>query len=562
MKKVFIIQLLLAMSIQLSAGAYTMTYMYGGTTTTYKNYAQRAAGIINAVSPDYFDLVEGGALSCPKLSHDFVDTMHQQGISVIPLISNHWDKANGVATLENTEAITDQIAAKVIEYNIDGVNVDIQNVNHLYKDAYTNFVKRMRDKLPGRSISVAVAANPNGWTTGWHGSYDYEKLAQNSDFLMIMAYDESWYGSSPGPVASYSFLKRSIDYALKYTTADKVVAGIPLYGRYWKAGAAIGGNALTQKDVESLLQSYNSTKQYISDTNVQSAKVSVVIGQDDTKPTLWGGRTLDAGEYEIWYDDAQSVRTKLELSREYGLRGTGTWAIGQEHESVWETYADFLAVSPPPSPTPIQPSPGLPTSPESVFGDTSNHWAKTSIDNVALKGWIKGKENGMFEPDAYLTRAEGAVVIVRSADVPTSPYSNDFLDTGTHWARQYIADLRYYGIVQGDDNNMFYPDNLITREEFAVMIDRVFNLTATVDFSNNPYTDVNHDLNPWSYEAIIKLSENGILFGYEDKFRPKNVITRAEMAAIMDRISGSGTKPREQVFMQNKGITEDLILPR
>lgn len=49
-----------------------------------------------------------------------------------------------------------------------------------------------------------MAANPKGWTTGWHGSYDYKSLAEYADYLMIMAYDESWNGSSEGPVASYN----------------------------------------------------------------------------------------------------------------------------------------------------------------------------------------------------------------------------------------------------------------------------------------------------------------------------------------------------------------------
>lgn len=54
-----------------------------------------------------------------------------------------------------------------------------------------------------KTISIAVAANPYGWTTGWHGSYDYMKLSEYSDYLMLMAYDESYNGGSVGPVTKF-----------------------------------------------------------------------------------------------------------------------------------------------------------------------------------------------------------------------------------------------------------------------------------------------------------------------------------------------------------------------
>ena len=138
------------------------------------------------------------------------------------MLSNHWNRASGEAALANPEKLAQSIADAIIANNLDGVNVDIENVTHTHRSAYTELVRLLRQKLPAeKEVSVAVAANPNGWTTGWHGSYDYAELAKYADYLMVMAYDESWEGSSAGPVASYSFVKRSIEYALEHTTANK-----------------------------------------------------------------------------------------------------------------------------------------------------------------------------------------------------------------------------------------------------------------------------------------------------------------------------------------------------
>ena len=81
------------------------------------------------------------------------------------------------------------------EYDLDGINVDIENVTHEQRDAYTQLVRLLREKIPAhKEVSVAVAANPNDWQTGWHGSYDYAALAEVADHLFLMTYDEHYEG--------------------------------------------------------------------------------------------------------------------------------------------------------------------------------------------------------------------------------------------------------------------------------------------------------------------------------------------------------------------------------
>jgi len=562
MKKIIVSILLLFVCTQSVISAHTMTYMYGGTTTTYKNYIDRATHVLDEVCVDYFDIVDGGMLSCPKMSHEFVNYAHENGLTVTALISNHWDRNSGIAALSNMYTLTDLIAVKVYEYNLDGVNVDIQNVTQVQREGYVEFVQLLRGKLPDKIVSVSVAANPNGWTTGWHGSYDYAALAANSDYLMIMAYDESWYGSEAGPVASYTFVKRSLDYALRYTTADKLVLGVPFYGRYWREGDAAGGSAMTQKDVENLKSNYMFAEAYMSDEGIQSSKVTIIIQKDDVKPKLWGGTTLSEGRYTVYYDNKQSLLSKLELANMYGLKGTGSWAIGQEDAYTWEMYAEFLEIEELPQEEEPKPELNPDDSDKVLLEDIDAHWAKSSIIIAAEKGWLRGRENNLFAPDEFLTRAECAAVIARVSDISRSPMSNDFLDTAKHWARDYIADVRYSGIVEGYDN-MFYPDRYITREEFCVIVDRTFNIVATVNFHNNIFSDITPQGNPWAYNAIIKLAESEIINGYEDgSFRSGGHITRAETAAILGRISGTGTKPRNRIFEEKQGIDGDVILPR
>lgn len=158
------------------------------------------------------------------ISNEFIQKMHDNSIMVVPYLTNDWDQNKGIATLNNIDKLTSELADAVSIYHLDGVNIDIENLTPNERTNYVNFVQILCSKLAdGKLIEVAVAANPAGTSSGWVGSFDYAGLAQYCDYLMIMAYDESYYGSLPGPVASISFVEDSIKYALSVVSKDKIV---------------------------------------------------------------------------------------------------------------------------------------------------------------------------------------------------------------------------------------------------------------------------------------------------------------------------------------------------
>ncbi|MEH7386574.1 cell wall-binding repeat-containing protein [Bacillus sp. JJ1521] len=328
-----------------AATDFNMGYLYFGSTSSFINQVDRTHGVINEAAPSYFDLNDDGTLKITtKMDKTFIAEMHKRGVKVVPFLSNHWNRDQGRAALANREQLSTQIAKAVVDYNLDGVNVDIENVSDIDRDNYTDFVRLLRDKLSAdKSLSVAVAANPNGWTKGWHGSYDYQKLAQYSDYLMIMAYDESWEGSAPGPVASVSFAERSIQYALsKGVPANKVVLGLPHYGRYWVEDATVGGHGISNNRVEEMINKYEST--IIFDGISQSPKATVIIKQGDP-PTVINGKTLAPGKYTIWYENEQSIKAKVDLVDKYNIKGTGSWSLGQENHALWAEFKEWIPPS-------------------------------------------------------------------------------------------------------------------------------------------------------------------------------------------------------------------------
>ena len=330
---------ILLYAVPVQAHDWATTYLYGGTNSQYEAYVKNTGGVLDNVCPDYFELNADGSLRVQKIDAGFITSMHNQGVRVTPFLTNNFDRALGITAINNREALADQIAECVYAYNLDGVDIDVENLSEQQRDVHTDFIRLLRERMPDKQITVAVAANPYNWTLGWQGSYDYTSLAKYCDYLLIMGYDESYTGSEAGPVASSSFVEKSIQYALSKTTADKLVLGMPFYGRYWKEGSSIGGYGVTAMDIESLMKNYTTTKVYLPE--VQTARVTLTLTDSDIMPRLWGGRVLTPGTYEIWYDDLTSLQYKLDLIEKYKLHGSGSWAMGQENTAIWSIYQGY-----------------------------------------------------------------------------------------------------------------------------------------------------------------------------------------------------------------------------
>ena len=311
---------------------YNMTYVYGGTVTDQIESVKAAQNALDTVSPSYFDINSDGSLKVNTISTTFVNAMHDMNIKVVPFLSNHWDRTGGQLALKDPEGLAAKLAAQIQSNNLDGINVDIENVTEKERDAYTALVAALRKKIPAnKEVSVAVAANPNNWQTGWHGSYDYNKLAANSDYLMIMTYDEHWEGGDPGPVASIQFVENSIKYALSQTSKDKVVIGLPFFGRIWSNDGTVKGSGLTLKQIDSMIKDYNATVTY--DTASQSPKAVFTVKPGDKAYTV-GGKTLAPGTYTVWYENEKSLNVKTDLTYKYDILGIGSWALGQATDTI------------------------------------------------------------------------------------------------------------------------------------------------------------------------------------------------------------------------------------
>ncbi|MEK5078365.1 S-layer homology domain-containing protein [Solibacillus sp. FSL W7-1436] len=170
------------------------------------------------------------------------------------------------------------------------------------------------------------------------------------------------------------------------------------------------------------------------------------------------------------------------------------------------------------------------------FTDIQNHWGKDYIDAAYAKGIMNGYEDGTFQPNANMTRAQVISVISKAFGL-TGTNEAPFKDI-SHYAQQTqdaIAAAYEAGLIK-ENNGYFNPQGKITRSQLALILMRLSNIQAGQQYvpaKQAPFHDIaNYDRE--AQLAITFLYDAGVVQGTSaTTFSPKGNVTRAQVAKIL-----------------------------
>ncbi|PKM51022.1 MAG: hypothetical protein CVV02_08800 [Firmicutes bacterium HGW-Firmicutes-7] len=178
--------------------------------------------------------------------------------------------------------------------------------------------------------------------------------------------------------------------------------------------------------------------------------------------------------------------------------------------------------------------------PLELYTDCLNHWAKDDIFKCKIDRtfwWIKGDQ---LKPELPITRAEFISSLSMICNNTLSDNTSRFVDVPSDaW---YISAINWAvdeGIIKGVGNNMFTPDNAITREEVAVILKRALDYKNVVENTQNYKEFVDDNvISEWAKKSVRSMRSYGLMNGDGDnKFKPKELTTRAETAVLLRRFS-------------------------
>ena len=205
-----------------------------------------------------------------------------------------------------------------------GLNIDFEYVYPEDRENYNAFLRRVVARLhpQGLLVSTALAPKITGDQKGLlYEAHDYKAHGEIVDFVVLMTYEWGWAGGPPWAIAPINEVKKVLDYAVTVIPRNKIVMGMPLYGRDWKIPWAQGTFATTvspQRAIQ-LAAKYGATIQY--NETYQSPFFRYTDGNGQ--------------QHEVWFEDARSVQSKFDTVKQYGLRGVSYWVLGNPFPQNW-----------------------------------------------------------------------------------------------------------------------------------------------------------------------------------------------------------------------------------
>lgn len=287
---------------------------------------------VNVVSPSFFSLERGSNGEIYDNAKDdgaeYIEWAHNNNYQVWAMFSNNSLKDTTSQILndyEKREAMIENLMDLVEEYNLDGVNVDFENMNESDKDVYSRFLIELAPRLKkiGKTLSVDVTA-PDGSET-WSLCFDRNTIANVADYIVFMAYDQ--YGTSSnkaGTTAGYNWVEANIKKFLGQEDVDpeKIILGIPLYMRLWEEE----DDGTAKPEVVNMRDMFDVLPENQVATWDEELKQYYVEYEEDGK------------KYKMWVENEKSVGEKINLANQYNLAGIAFWEKDRETNDEFWTF--------------------------------------------------------------------------------------------------------------------------------------------------------------------------------------------------------------------------------
>jgi spore germination protein YaaH len=209
---------------------------------------------------------------------------------------------------ERKALIEDLIAAS---RNFDGLQIDFENIPRRDGRTFLSFLAELREGLKDKIFTVALPARTKTLDSD---VFDYAKIKPLVDRILVMAYDEHWSSSAPGPIASMNWCRNVAGYALRVIGPEKLIMGLPFYGRAW--GHINPSRAYLYSGIENIIRE-NGIPEIRRENGIPAFDYDVNVS------------------VKVYYEDDYSLSARMEMYRSMGVRSVGFWRIGQEIPLIW-----------------------------------------------------------------------------------------------------------------------------------------------------------------------------------------------------------------------------------
>lgn len=293
---------------------------------------------VNVVSPAFF-YIKDGILeeNVGTYGEEYIMWAHNNNYKIWPMVANNTDSASKKADFSKIMndsnlrlQLINQIVEYVEKYDLDGINLDFENMYQADADMFSRFVIELEPRLQSMNAVFSVDVTAPDGSPDWSLCFDRNVIGNVVDYIVFMAYDQNGVSSkSAGTVAGYDWVEREIGKFLEQeeVPAEKIILGIPFYTRLWKeSSTGLTSSVVSMKNVE---KNIPDGQQTVWDENCKQN----YLEYEKANVT-----------YKMWIEDEKSIGEKLKLINQYDLAGAGFWVKGFETETIWNLIQQKLSI--------------------------------------------------------------------------------------------------------------------------------------------------------------------------------------------------------------------------
>lgn len=301
---------------------------------------------LTTISPTWFFLSDNEGNIESLASQSYVNYCHQNGIEVWGLVEDikYKDSIVDYEILSRTSSrqrLVNNLIAKAIEYDLDGLNIDFEYINSDSSKAFLQFLRELSIRCRQNGIVLSV----DNYRPADHNEfYNLEEQGKVVDYVILMGYDEHYAGSEvAGSVASINWVREGIERALEQVPAEKLINAVPFFTRLWEE------RPLTEEELAELPSTDTSTQVKVSSKAYGMDAIDQVLETNGAEKTwdenagqYYAEYTADGNTYKVWLEEEESIALKASLIKEYNLAGISAWKLGFERQNIWDIILRYV----------------------------------------------------------------------------------------------------------------------------------------------------------------------------------------------------------------------------
>lgn len=282
---------------------------------------------MNVIAPTWFSLSDEMGNFRSFAGKDYVDSAHSAGLQVWGVLDNFnyrnetgqsVDEYAVLSSTQKRQKLVNGITEAAVNLELDGINIDFEQVASKSGVHYVQFLRELSVKCRENGLVLSV---DNYVPFHFNEHYRLDIQGQVADYVVIMGYDEHWHGSDEvGSVASIDYVTNGITKTAEQVPSEKIINALPLYTIVWNTnGAEVTDEYLTMNNTDAFLKQIGAEPVW-----------------DDATCQNYLEWQSGSGLKQVWLEDADSIRVKLNVMSANNIGGVAVWRLGYGTPIVWE----------------------------------------------------------------------------------------------------------------------------------------------------------------------------------------------------------------------------------